>query len=133
MAGSYLVDDYATCRARWIDSGNCTIACTAACQGDNFCMSTMCPNDYYFEVPQSTVTTLLGYKYPAGSDRRNTSLCELCDARCRQCTGPSNLNCTACTDYYFKWTNATYCTTDCPGGQYKGLQNTSLTAIQRVT
>jgi hypothetical protein len=37
-------------------------------------MSGGCP-DYYFPVLQADVVSLLGYKYPAGSDRRNTSLC----------------------------------------------------------
>jgi hypothetical protein len=72
MINSYLVDDSSICNARY-KGGNCT-ACTAVCQGDNICMSGGCP-DYYFPVLQADVVSLLGYKYPAGSDRRNTSLC----------------------------------------------------------
>jgi hypothetical protein len=118
MAGAYLVDDNALCNTRY-KSGNCT-ACTATCVRDNLCISN-CPN-YYFPVSQTNVASLLGYKYfwDTHFDRLNSSICELCDYRCRLCTGPTNLDCSACVDNYFKWTTQTYCTPDCPDGEFQG-------------
>lgn len=55
-----------------------------------------------------------GYLY-----RQYTNLCVLCDKRCMQCFGPSNFNCTLCVNYYYKWTNATVCSSLCPIGQFQ--------------
>jgi hypothetical protein len=43
----------------------------------------------------------------------------LCDYRCIKCFGPSNLNCTLCANNYYKWTNATVCSSLCPIGQFQ--------------
>lgn len=112
------MDDNANCNNRY-KLGNCT-ACTAACVRDNYCMSS-CP-DYYYAVTQTNVAGDLGYKYSWNTDwdRLNSSICELCDYRCRYCTGPTNLQCTHCADNFFKWTTMSYCTANCPDGEFRG-------------
>jgi proprotein convertase subtilisin/kexin type 5 len=94
-------------------------------------------NNYLsFTQAQGVDTSLNGYELstsrasnstktsPQGSNpsyfyRQYTNLCVLCDYRCMKCFGPSNLNCTLCVNHYYKWTNATVCSSMCPTGQYQ--------------
>lgn len=94
-------------------------------------------NQYlYFTQAISVDTALNGYELgtgrsvnstypsPQGSNpsyfyRKYTNLCVLCDYRCMKCFGPSNQNCTMCVNNFYKWTNATVCSSQCPTGQFQ--------------
>ena len=55
--------------------------------------------------------------------RRYSKMCHLCDYRCVQCTGPLNVHCTECANFYYRWRDIngavqTVCDEECPPGQY---------------
>lgn len=57
-------------------------------------------------------------------------MCRLCDYRCVQCTGPLNVHCSKCANFYYKWqaiggVTQTVCDEECPDGQYIALDNTT--------
>jgi hypothetical protein len=78
-------------------------------------------NKYDLTTSRSINSSL---KSPQGSNpsyyyRQNTNFCKLCDYRCMKCFGPSNVECTACVNLFYLWTNDTVCTSTCPIGQYQ--------------
>lgn len=100
---AYLLANHALCVSSFpYDNGYC--------YPDYECISTFCPTNLYFKLPQSSTTLS---KYPWTSTSSNTYLtwtnvCYLCHVYCLQCTDNLDSTCSKCSGSYYKWQQAAY-------------------------
>ena len=137
------MDLYAQCQARFITPGTCTICANPTynmCDDvryatDKTCVSA-CPTYLYFAIGRVSTGDYRSVDFAAYSSymgvtqsyvngnndattyteqyRLGTNLCMICDVSCLTCYGPTNKQCSTCTNGYHKWLDQPYCFLYCP-------------------